>query len=176
MVAEDSLSGLQFPGWESTLVDRFFRYQQLRLDIEAGKFPMKDVLVLCLMIGQADTFTHDQDVLEEVAKFIAAARKVRLDSWMVLVSPFPRRDDDARRVRKLHAVGAHFHMFTQQPRVIYCTAAEVFSTPAGLNRSLLSETGLMDRGLVVIRDRVFECMHANRLEPRPDLVVTVSYK
>ena len=176
MVAEDTLAGVEIPEAKITLVDKYFGFAALRQDVENGVFPIDDARVMVLTIGRAEAFSREADFSWEAERLVSAIHALKPEAWIIFSSPFPRWHDDARRVRKLHAVGALLRKLTDQPRVLFCNLADRITSPTGVNAEMLTERGLSDRGKATIRAQLLEFLQRHGLKSSvPDLRVTVRY-
>ena len=177
MVAEDTVDGLELPArCKVSIVDKYFGYRDLSGDINKGTFPIQEVAVLLVMVGRADAMAKERNVLDEVQMFIHTVKKTKPETKIVITGPFPRALDDARRVRKLHAVGTKLRILADNSRVFYSFLVEAFTTPNGLNRQLVDEKGLTTAGKQILRSQILAFVSQHGLiKLYQDLTVTVTH-
>ena len=175
LVAENTASCVKVGKCRTTFVDKYFGIGDLAKDVENGTFPIKQVRVLITMIGRAEAVSKDRSLLGETLRLITAVRARKEAVTMILCGPWPRARDDARRVRKIHALGLQLKGLVQQSmRVHYCSVSEEFTTPHGVNLELITQEGFTEKGSRMVRSRLLSMLEdLDLLDDPKDLQVTV---
>ena len=178
VVAEDSVEGLELPaGAKISIVDKFFGFKELAKDVQKGTFPIEAMDVLYLLIGRAEVMSRERNLLDEVQILLHTVNIKKKEVKVVLAGPFPRGLDDARRVRKIHSCGLKMRKLADMKTVFFSFVADQFTTPMGVNRELMDERRLTERGRQTLKSQIVSFVERNALMTVfPNLKVTVNYE
>ena len=176
VVAENMLTGLEIADGKVTIVDKFFGYSSLALDIKKGVFPMSEVRALVVCIGRAEAFARNLDFLTEATNLMDAVKECRPAAVIYFTSPVPHRSDDVQRVRKLHGFGMQLRaMLYNRQGAHYLDLVESLTNPAGFQSQMWTERQVSTEGLKWIAKHVEQAVAQWGPPQLQDLKVTVDF-